>query len=154
MVLRYQRLLYAFGGALILSLSACAPSVSPLYRDYEVQDPNRSVTARIEAALDETGWQRVPGSTPNIIATDERKVKSWGIYSIVVSLEVAPVGEEYVRLYFHPYRKYFTGSRSKIPFLQKSLQRALLQDLNDAFEQQGFVALGTGIERDRQAATH
>lgn len=139
-------------GALALSVAACAPSLSPLYRDYEVQNIDRPIADRIEAALGEAGWQITPASAPNALATDERKIRNWGLYSVVVSLEVVPVGEHYVRLYLHPYRKYFTGNRSKIPYLKKSLQRTLLTNLNEAFHNQGLQALGTGIERDRQAA--
>ena len=137
---------------LALSVNACAPSLSPLYRDYEVQQAEEPVAERIEAALVEAGWQVVPASAPNALATDERKVRSWGLYSVLVSLEAVPVGEHYVRLYLHPYRKYFTGNRSKIPYLDKGLQRALLRDLYEAFHNQGLLAVGTGIERDRQTS--
>ena len=137
---------------LAFSVTACAPSLSPLYRDYAVQQAEVPVPERIETALIEAGWQVTPSSAPNALATDERKVRSWGLYSVVVSLEVVPVGEDYVRLYVHPYRKYFTGNRSKIPYLKKSLQRALLRDLNQAFHDEGLQAIGTGIDRDRQAA--
>ena len=147
-----RSLSYVLAGLLALSLSACAPSLSPLYRDYEIQTLDRPTTERIEEALAEAGWQSIPASAPNAIATQERKVRQWGLYSVVVSLEAVPVGEGYVRLYLHPYRKYFTGNRSKIPYLKKSLQRTLLKDLNAAFENQGLVAIGSGIDRDRQAS--
>ena len=143
---------YVLVGVLALSVTACAPSISPLYRDFQVQQAEEPVAERIEAALAEAGWQVVPASAPNAVATEERKVKSWALYSVVVSLEVVPVGEEYVRLYLHPYRKYFTGSRSKIPFLDGSLQRALLKDLYEAFNKEGLQAIGTGRERDRQTS--
>lgn len=143
---------YVLTGLLALSLNACSPSLYPLYRDYEVQTENRSIAERIEDALTEAGWESIPASAPNAIATRERKVRTWGLYSVVVSLEAVPVGEGYVRLYVHPYRKYFTGNRSKIPFLKSSLRRTVLKDLNEAFQNQGLVALGTGVSRDRQAA--
>lgn len=143
---------YVLAGLLALSLSACSPSLSPLYRDYEIRTADRPLAERIEDALAEAGWQSTPSSAPNALATQERKVRSWGLYSVVVSLEAVPVGGSYVRLYLHPYRKYFTGNRSKIPFLKKSLQRMLLKDLNEAFETRGMVAIGTGLERDRQAS--
>ena len=143
---------YVLIGVLALSVTACAPSLSPLYRDYQVQKIDQPVADRIEAALVEAGWHVIPASAPNALATEERKIRSWGLYSVVVSLEAVPVGEGYVRLYLHPYRKYFTGNRSKIPFLKKSLQRALLTDLNEAFYNEGLLALGTGVERDREAA--
>ncbi|MFQ5569456.1 MAG: hypothetical protein ACE5G0_07260 [Rhodothermales bacterium] len=137
---------------LVVTLSACSPSLSPLYRDYEVQAETRPVEERIERALSETGWKTVSASTPNAVSTEERKVSSWVIYRVFVSLEVVPIGDEYVRLYFHPYRKYFTGGRSKIPYLNKSLRRSLLRDLNAAFREQGLIAIGTGIDRDKEAA--
>ena len=143
---------YVLAGLLALSLSACSPSLSPLYRDYEIRNADRPLAERIEDALAEAGWQSTPSSAPYALATQERKVRSWGLYSVVVSLEAVPVGGSYVRLYLHPYRKYFTGNRSKIPFLKKSLQRTLLKDLNEAFETRGMVAIGTGLERDRQAS--
>ena len=141
---------YVLVGVLALSVAACAPSLSPLYRDYAVQQSDQSVGERIEAALVEAGWQVTPSSAPNALATDERKIRSWGLYSVVVSLEAVPVGEDYVRLYFHPYRRYFTGGRSKIPYLKKSLQRDLLRDLNQALYDEGLQAVGTGIDRDRE----
>ena len=143
---------YLLAGFLVLSLSACSPSLYPLYRDYEVQTVDQPIAERIEQALTEAGWESIPASAPNAVATQERKVRTWGLYSVVVSLEAVPVGEGYVRLYLHPYRQYFTGNRSKIPFLKSSLRRSVLKDINEAFESQGLVALGTGVSRDRQAA--
>lgn len=147
-----RSLSYVLAGVLVLSLTACAPSLSPLYRDYEIQTEDQPITERIEEALSEAGWESIPSSAPNAIATQERRVRRWGLYSVVVSLEVVPVGEGYVRLYLHPYRKYFTGNRGKIPYLNTTLRRAVLKDLNEAFQTRGLVALGTSLERDRQAS--
>ena len=147
-----RSLSYVLAGLLALSLSACAPSLSPLYRDYEVQAEDQPITERIEEALAEAGWESKPSSAPNAIATQERKVRSWGLYSVVVSLEAVPVGGGYVRLYLHPYRKYFTGNRGKIPYLNTTLRRSVLRDLNEAFQTRGLVAIGTSLERDRQAS--
>ncbi len=153
-MMRFPGLLwYVLAGVLVLSLSACSPSLYPLYRDYEVETEDRPIAERIEQALLDAGWESVPASAPNAIATQERKVRTWGLYSVVVSLEAVPVGDDYVRLYVHPYRRYFTGNRSKIPFLKSSLRRAVLKDVNEAFQDQGLVALGTGVSRDRQSAT-
>ncbi len=142
---------YTIALCLTLSLSACSPSLSPLYRDYEVQTVDGPIQERLEEALTESGWEPIPASAPNAVATETRKVRRWGLYSVVVALEAVPVGKDHVRLYFHPYRKYFTGNRSKIPFLNTSLRRALLKDLNEALETRGLVAVGSGISRDRQA---
>ncbi|HMB90898.1 MAG TPA: hypothetical protein VKP65_08630 [Rhodothermales bacterium] len=136
---------------LCLSMAACAPSLSPLYRDYEAQTDSSSaapIDERIETALTDAGWHLKSAAAPNAFATEERKLSSWGLYSVVASVEVVPLGTEYVRLYIHPYRKYITGGRGKIPYLNKSLQRSVLKDLTRAFEQQGLQAIGTGEKRD------
>ena len=139
---------------LVLGLTAggCSPSFSPLYRDYTVQPSDAPLEARIEAALLEAGWQPEPGEAPNVIATEERTLNEWGLYRIVASLEVVPVGDDYVRLYVHAFRHYFTGSRSKIPCLKKGLRGQVLTDLNKSFAANGLTALGTAVERDRQTA--
>ena len=139
-----------------LSTGACAPSLSPLYRDYEAQADSSTVTPiekRIEDALTDAGWQLKPAAAPNAFATEERKLSSWGIYSVVASVEVVPLGTEYVRLYIHPYRTYITGGRGKIPYLNKSLQRSVLKDLTKAFELQSLQAIGTGEKRDKALTT-
>lgn len=136
----------------VLSLSACAPTISPLYRDYESPE-EQGTMQRIETALVKAGWTLVPSDVPNTIATDEQTLSSWGLYKVIASLEVVPIGNEYVRVFVHPYRKYFTGSRSKIPFLNKSLQRAILVDLTNAFEAQGLEPLGTPRTRDEETAS-
>lgn len=135
-------------------LAACSPSLAPLYRDYEVEPaglPESTLYENIEAALEESAWELAPASAPNVIATESRQINNWGLYKVIVSLEVVPVGGDYVRVYIHPYRKFFTGSRSKIPFLRAKLRRSVLTDLNAALEAQGLHVIGTAIQRDRLA---
>lgn len=129
----------------------CSPSLSPLYRDYKVQTADAPTLTRIAQALESAGWDTVAASTPNVIATKQRGLNNWGLYKVVVSIEAAPVGDAHVRLFFHPYRQYITGGRSKIPYLNGSLRRTLLRDLNAAFEEQGLLAIGSAIQRDREA---
>lgn len=132
--------------------AGCSPSLSPLYRDYVVDPVDTPVEARIDAALRAAGWMPQPGEAPNVIATQERTLNHWGLYRIVASLEVVPIGDDYVRLFVHPYRHYVTGARSKIPFLKRGLRGRVLKDLNKAFTEHGLKALATATERDRQAA--
>ena len=138
--------------AALLLLPACSPSLYPLYRDYEVGSEEAPLERRLEEALSASGWTRAPASAPNAIATNERRVRSWGLYTVVVSLEAVPVGENHVRLYVHPFRKYITGGRSKIPFLKGSIRRAVLKDLDAAMQTRSIIAVGTGISRDRERA--
>ncbi len=147
-----DRLLLLGSALLAVTLTACAPTLAPLYNDYEIQTEAGDVEQRITRALEAAGWAPTPADAPNAIATEERKLSNWVLYDVMVSLEAVPIGEDYVRLYVHPYRRYFTGSRSKIPFLKKGLRRAVLKELDPALEQQGLVAIGTSVSRDRKAA--
>jgi hypothetical protein len=137
-----------------LFLAACSPSLAPLYRDYEVEPtglPESTLYENIETALQESDWELAPASAPNVVATESRQINNWGLYRVIVSLEIIPVGGDYVRVYIHPYRKFFTGSRSKIPFLRANLRRSVLTELNTAMEAQGLHVIGTAIQRDRLA---
>ena len=144
---------------LLSSLTACSPSLSPLYRDYALEqerDASEAVSAvapRIRSALEAAGWETAPSSPPNAIATEERTLRNWGLYRVVAELEVVPLGTEHVRVYFHPYRRYLFGGRGKMPFLTRSLQRALLPDLNEALEEEGLHVIGTPVRRDRAAVS-
>ena len=147
-------------------LVGCAPSLSPLYRDYDVEpapvsasaeDAERSteeagsdIYGRIRAALADAGWTEAPAAAPNVVSTETRQLSNWGIYRVVVSLDVVPAGEHHVRVLFHPARVYFTGGRSKIPYLGSGMRSTLLPELNEAFEAQGLYPIGTPRERDEE----
>ena len=136
-------------------VTGCAPAISPLYRDYEIREDaptqDEIVLDRIEAGLKDAGWTLSEPVTDNIVATEDRQFRQWGLYSVHVSLEAAPIGGDYVRLMVHPYRHYFTGARSKIPYLRGSLGRSVLNDLRSSFEKQGLIAIGTRESRDKAA---
>jgi hypothetical protein len=141
--------------ATVWILAGCAPSISPLYRDYDLRDAgdvrDTDMRERIRAALDETRWTVVSSSAPHVVATDTVTLQRWGLYRVEVSLEVAPVGDRYVRVLVHPYRKYFTGARRKIPYFKRRLRRSILPELARAFETQGLYAIGSAMERDRKS---
>lgn len=134
---------------LLVALSACAPSLRPLYHDYTAPDTaSRAVHDSIRVALREAGWSLSADAAPGVVATQARTVQQWGLYRVDVSLEVLPMGDEHVRVFIHPYRRYITGHRSKIPFLPGGVRRAVVPDLDDAFEQHGLAALETPRRRD------
>ena len=139
-------------------VSACTPSLSPLYRDYEVKADSvaaevpEDVYAQIRTALQDAGWEIADSAAPNVVTTAERKMNTWIFYKIVASLEVAPFGDGFVRVYIHPYRHYVGGSRSKLPYLKRNLERIILSDLNPAFEEQGLVYIGTTMAKTNVAA--
>lgn len=134
-----------------LLAAGCAPTLSPLYRDYEARRAEVPVEERIADALETAGWTLRPADAPNAVATEPRRVSNWGLYRVVVHLEAVPVGDDHVRLYVHPYRRFFTGGRSKIPFLNGRLRRQLVGDLNEAFAAHDLQPLGTSVQRDREA---
>ena len=134
-----------------LALSACSPALSPLYRDYQLPESSISIDGRVNAALEDAGWDTVGIATPNAITTEERTLSHWGIYRVVASLEVTPLGSDHVRVFVHPYRRYFTGGRGKIPYLTRSIRSKFLPALNEAFKEQGLVAVGTPLERDEDS---
>ena len=68
-----------------------------------------------------------------------------------LTLDVAPLGEHHVRVFFHPVRYAVFGGRTSLGYLSGSLRRAVIPDLNSAFARQGFVVLGTSRERDEEA---
>lgn len=137
-------------GLLALILTACSPNLAPLYQDYEVTASNEAapLQERIAAALSEAGWTPSEAPTANVIGTETRTLSNWGLYSVEVDLEVTPIGTDHVRILVHPYRKYFTGARSKIPFMRSSLRRQVLKDLEQAFVSQGLTLQGDSLERD------
>lgn len=166
----FRRACLAFCVAALVG--GCAPSFSPLYRDYDVEpppsgdqveyadsypdethgseDPGDDLYARIQAALADAGWTETESAAPNVVSTAPRSLNNWGIYRVVVSLDVVPIGEQHVRVLFHPARRYFTGGLSKIPYLDSGLRRALLPDLNEAFSKQDLYPVGTPRERDEE----
>lgn len=151
----------------LVATAGCAPSFSPLYRDFDIEPaadlplaerasagaetPTKrddDVYERIRTALAEAGWEEAPPASSNVVSTEPRQLSDWGLYRVLVSLDVVPIGDHHVRVLFHPVRRYFTGGRSKIPYLSSGLRQALLPELNEAFETQGLYPIGTPRERD------
>lgn len=143
-------LTYLLVMGLLFGVAACTPSLSPLYRDYQADPPETAVRDSIRAALRTAGWELAPEAAPGVVTTAPRTIQQWGLYRVEVSLEALPMSGQHVRLLIHPYRRYVTGHRSKMPYLPGGVQRAILPDLNDAFTDRGLMALETPRERDRR----
>lgn len=145
--------------AFLVLLSGCSPRLSPLYRDYEVDGVAATVAGaseadvyvRLERGLETAGWTLTDSVTDNVVATEARQFREWGVYSVEIELEAAPVGGDHVRIMVHPYRKFFTGARRKIPYLRGSLARSALKDLHAALEAEGLEHIGTMQSRNRAA---
>ncbi len=148
----YRTLQYLIIACVLPALAACAPSISPLYRDFDVRTSGDvDVREQIRAAIAQTRWKVVETDAPHVIATDTVTVRRWGLYRIEVSLEIAPLGDRLVRVFVHPYRRYFTGTRRKMPYFKRRLRRTILPELRAAFESQGLYAIGSSMERDKKS---
>jgi hypothetical protein len=105
----------------------------------------------VRESMVEAGWTPAPAPSPVAVSTQPRTVSDVGLYRTEVHIEAVPLGGGHVRVFFHPYRRYLTGGRSKVPYLGSGLRRRLLPPLAAALERRGLVAEGTARERDREA---
>ncbi len=131
-----------WGAILMMWIAGCAPSMTPLYQDYEAGTGD--VPERISAAFEDAGWELAEESLPPAIATVPRTHRNWGLYRVTLWVEAVPMGQDHVRLLIHPYREYVWGRRSKMPYLSSGIRRSLVADLDKAFAAHGFV-----VHRDR-----
>lgn len=155
-----------------LLLPACAPSIAPLYRDYDIVAPDTSLAApvsgpmdfpeiasgedadpaavrrRVADALHEAGWETTPTDLPHAVATRERVLQRWGLYRVTARLEVTPLGRDHVRVYVHPFRKYVFGKASKMQYLTRPVRSRFLPEIDRAFAKRGLRPAGTPFERD------
>lgn len=139
---------------LVLASTGCSPTLSPLYRDYDrpagapTAADDENFEGSVARSLRMADWEVIDSDLPNVVVTAPRTFKRWWLYRVEASLEVAPLSHTHARVLVHPYRVYFTGRRSKIPFFRRSLQRAILKDLNAALATEGITALGAVVEQD------
>ena len=124
-------------------VQGCSPNLGPLYRDYENEKVDEDIYGRILAALETAGWDTTASSAPNSIKTKNRTLNHRIIYKTVASLEVIPIGEEYVRVLIHPYRHNFLRMKSKLPYLPTNMERKIVPDLTVALQEQGLYRPGT-----------
>ncbi len=136
--------------AVLLLYAGCTPSLFPLYQDYGNEAQSATAIERVQRAFTASGWSLGKTEANNVVVGIPRRVRHWGLYRVVVSVEAVVMAEGHVRLFIHPYRHYVTGNRSKIPFLRRSLRRSIVQPLDKAFYRENLIALGTGVYRDRR----
>ncbi len=140
----------AFFALIAAALSSCAGSLAPLYRDFRAPDiETDSLLKRIEKATRAAGWEIAEPDAPNVVSTEVRTIRRWGIYRINMSIDVLPMGSNYVRVIFHPYRKFFTGGRSKVHYLSPGVRRNVVPALAVALEEQGLELVDTLRQRNK-----
>ena len=130
------------GWLAISSLAGCSPSLSPLFRDYEVNEAEEVIGTRVERALTKAGWELTEASAPNAIRTIDRTLNRRLIYKTVVALEVVPIEDRFVRVFIHPYRDNLIGGKSKIPYLPSNIRRRVVPDITEALAREGLYAVG------------
>ncbi len=134
--------------------AGCMPAITPLYHDYRIPPatalPGDSLRVRIARALEQAGWTPTETADGHTLATEPRTLQRWGLYRITVYLEVAPIGDDYVRVFFHPYRQYVTGGRSKIPYLSRRLRRMLIPPLDEHFQAAGLRLVAPRLDDERR----
>ena len=67
-----------------------------------------------------------------------------------LSLDALPLGEQHVRLLFHPVRRYAWGGRSVISYLPRGLRRRYEGELVRALKAEGFTPAVSGARKDRE----
>jgi len=140
----------------VVLLTGCAPSIAPLYKDFSVPDSPAADAAtldRIGKSLAADGWTLRESEVEGVVATEEKVLSSWGIYDVKISLEVMAFGDDYVRVLFHPYREFFTGNRSKIPYLDGRLRRSVVASVEETLEASGLDVVPWPVQRDRRNVT-
>jgi len=130
-------------GVLFLACTStgCSPSFHPLYKDYRHNFDGNIPLDLIETTLIQEGWEIVDSPSANTVTTAERRIRNWLIYKVIVYVEVIPISSKHARLLIHPYRVFITGSRSKIPFLKRSIRRGIINDLDRAFESHNILTV-------------
>lgn len=132
----------------VLLLAGCAPRFAPLYRDFEA--PRDSTQARLARALTASGWTLGNASPAGTLSTAPRSGSEFGLYRMGLSLDALPLGEQHVRLLFHPVRRYAWGSRSVISYLPRGLRRRYEGELVRALKAEGFTPAVSGARKDRE----
>lgn len=138
-------------GLLLFATVGCGRTLSSLYEDYRIENtpiPSDEIHKAIVEAVTDAGWKLDKSAAPNVISTEEVTVAQWGLYKIVVSLDLAPINGTHVRVFVHPYRVYLWGARSKMPYMSRRVRNYVLPDLSETLAQHGIVALDVNLAEE------
>jgi hypothetical protein len=147
--------------ALLLGVSACAPVLSPPYRDFEVRalptaaaSGDTTLTARLRASAEAAGWETVPSLSAGVVTTAPRPVGAGALSRTTAALDLVPVDgdpPQFVRVVVRAERRSFLFGRSKVYALDGPLREAVLAPITEALAARGLFALGTPRDRDEDA---
>lgn len=133
---------------LLFAATGCGHTLTALYEDYRIEDapePSDDIHEAIKESVVEAGWTLDESPAPNVISTQEETVAQWGLYKVVVSVDVAPINGRHVRVFVHPYRVYFWGARSKMPYLSRRVRNYVLPDLTETLAKRDIIALDDNL---------
>lgn len=135
----------------LLALVACAPRLSPPYRDYEVRTEAGGTVDLLREAVEAAGWTLAPSLDPDIVTTESREVATGLGSRTEAALDLVPLDGGYVRVYVRAERRSLLGGRTKVYALDGALRQAVFAPLSEALAGRGLVALGTPRDRDEEA---
>lgn len=135
----------------LLALVACAPRLSPPYRDYEVRTEAGGTVDLLREAVEAAGWTLAPSLDPAIVTTESREVATGLGSRTEAALDLVPLDGGYVRVYVRAERRSLLGGRTKVYALDGALRQAVFAPLSEALAGRGLVALGTPRDRDEEA---
>ena len=118
----------------VLLLAGCTPNLSLLYVDYEIGGDASTVEARVAEAFEEAGWEVVEAEAPDAVQTGTRTFQRRILYKTIAYMEAIPIGDDFLRVFIHPFRHPFIGGRNKIPYLSSPLKRQIYPGLTEALE--------------------
>jgi hypothetical protein len=137
----------------VLGLAACAPRLTPTYRDFEVRAvPADSLVLRLEAAAAAAGWDLGTPLAPGTITTAERTFSKGFASRVRAVLDLVPLDGGFVRVTVRAESRSFLGGRTKVYALDGELRQSLLRPVSEALAEQGLVPLGTPRDRDEERA--
>ncbi|WP_412068564.1 hypothetical protein [Rubrivirga sp. IMCC43871] len=136
---------------LAATLAACAPRLSPPYRDYEIRATEPDVTARLREAVAAAGWTLAESLDPAIVTTASRDVGAGLTSSTSAALDLVPLDGGFIRVYVRAERRSILGGRSKVYALDGPMRQRILGPLSEALAERGLVPLGTPRDRDEDA---
>lgn len=140
MLIAFHR--HLFLGLAALLAAGCTPNLSLLYVDYEIDGDVSTVESRVAEAFEEAGWDVVEAEAPNAVQTDTRTFNRRILYKTIAYMEAIPIGDEFLRVFIHPFRHPFIGGRNKIPYLSNQLKRKVYPGLTEALEKRDLYLHG------------
>lgn len=135
---------------LVVLVAACAPHLTPPYRDFRAAVPDSSLTERMCEAATEAGWALAPAPTATIVTTAPRQIGG-GLSPTTAVLEMIPLSGDVVRVWVRGESRGVLGGRTKLYALTPSLRERMLGELSTALSARGLRALDAPRDRDEAA---